>query len=60
MSFLPKVMLDELENSKSVKSQVEEASNKESDLYAKIVGIRRMQPTPKNTTTKSDKNTGGD
>jgi hypothetical protein len=49
MSFLPKAMQDELEdNSKPAKSHVsiaENASNKESDLYAKIVGIRRIAPT---------------
>ena len=42
MSFLPKTMIDDLENSKSIKSNVDDTSNK-SDLYAKIVGIRREQ-----------------
>ena len=45
MSFLPKTMIDDLENSKSIKSNVDgvdDTSNK-SDLYAKIVGIRRKQ-----------------
>jgi hypothetical protein len=42
MSFLPKTMIDDLENSKSIASNVDDVSNK-SDLYTKIVGVRGIQ-----------------